>query len=905
MGGSKKQTVGYWYNWAMHFGWCKGPVDAFLEFRAGDKTAWSGRMTASGQININQPNLWGGEDSTSGGAGGIVGAMDIMFGEATQAPNTYLASTFGPVQSAHRGKFSTVFRGGKFGAFIANPKPVSAKIERILADWQDGVVWYPQKAVINVSSVVSPLELGPTSDGWSYKQVVSADSADYSADGYDASAWAVGQSPFASEAGHPYAGEGGFPAVKNTNWDLDTNIWIRRSFTVRKVGSFSLTIFVDNFATAWINGVLVLPRVGSIPTPGSDAFMHAINVPSGILRAGINTIAVKCEDFGTYSYAALSINDGDSSVNAMNPAHIIYDSITHADLSGEPTGMVNDASFHAAADKLYVEGFGLCTTYDSSQETPAQFQQRICDVIGGSLSQSRVDGLYYLDLIRGDYDLASLPIIGEDDVIAFEQDASVITETGNRGQAEWFDPVAKETRTTPPIFSMGNIQSAGRVIPLDTKKYPEIPVESLARRVITRDVKASAVPLNRLTLTTRATLRAARPGVNYRLQLPSEGIADMVVVIGSVAHGTATNGQMKIVAVQNIYSLPATVYVKPQDGLWEPHDTAAGASPNQRLIEAPYVEVVANLSAPDLAALPDEAGYVVAAATQPAAGTNYQLMTAAASEDYADHGAHDWCPSATVTGASDYLDTSLVIAGGSLLDRVAVGSWALWDDEIVRVDAIDVDAGTLTVGRGCADTVPTPAHAAGSRIDFIGDWGGSDQREYVGGDVIRAKLLTNAGNQLDPAAAPALTVTMNERQVRPYPPGALKINGVAYPTTVTGSFTVTWAHRNRVAQADQLVDTTTGSVTVAPNTRYGLRFLDATDTLLIERTDIGPASAAVVLNTTGDVTMELYTLDDVSTSWQRHRFTFAYTPPAETVVTAITATAYTPVYDGIIVDGGA
>src|SRR5690348_18455859 len=87
MGGSKKQTVGYWYDWAMAFGWCKGPVDALLELRGGDKTAWQGRMTASGQITINKPNLWGGEDSTSGGSGGIVGTMDVMFGEAAQAPN--------------------------------------------------------------------------------------------------------------------------------------------------------------------------------------------------------------------------------------------------------------------------------------------------------------------------------------------------------------------------------------------------------------------------------------------------------------------------------------------------------------------------------------------------------------------------------------------------------------------------------------------------------------------------------------------------------------------------------------------------------------------------------------------------------------------------------------------------
>jgi hypothetical protein len=95
-----------------------------------------------------------------------------------------------------------------------------------------------------------------------------------------------------------------------------------------------------------------------------------------------------------------------------------------------------------------------------------------------------------------------------------------------------------------------------------------------------------------------------------------------------------------------------------------------------------------------------------------------------------------------------------------------------------------------------------------------------------------------------------------------------------------------------------------GSVTPADNTRYGLRFLDNTDTLIIERTDIGPGTADVVLNYTGNVTMELYTIDNKGESWQRHRFTFAYTPPGGSPVNTITATAYTPVDDTTIIDGG-
>ena len=74
MGSSKKVTVSYWYKLIMHLGWCKGPIDALLEIRGGDRTAWSGELTSSGTISINAPNLFGGEKDQ----GGIVGDVDVL-----------------------------------------------------------------------------------------------------------------------------------------------------------------------------------------------------------------------------------------------------------------------------------------------------------------------------------------------------------------------------------------------------------------------------------------------------------------------------------------------------------------------------------------------------------------------------------------------------------------------------------------------------------------------------------------------------------------------------------------------------------------------------------------------------------------------------------------------------------
>jgi hypothetical protein len=881
MGGSSKQTIGYWYNWALGFGWCKGPVDAFLEFRAGDKTAWQGRLTSSGTISINKPNLWGGEDNTGGGTGGIVGDMDVMFGEATQAPNDYLISTFGPQQSGRRGKFCTVFRGGKFGAFVANPKPVSAKLERILDDWQDDTPWYPEKAriVVDPGTVfIDDLAFPATSAAVGSYAGVTIDSGFTAADiliveklpGMTYRAW----SPWPSDdnplaLGKPWFNE--FNVTNNTTGTI-TKYW---PGVVRGGEGFYATI--DEAEAAVLGKYILL-------SGGTSYTFWLEDTPVTDNRGGLSVKVYK------------------NGLNAMNPAHILYDSLTHADLQGEPVGAISDASFRAAADKLYSEGFGLCTDYDSNQETPKQFQQRICNVIGASLSQSRVDGLYYLDLIRGDYDIDTLPIIGEDDILAFSQDPSVITETGNKLSLEWFDPQAKETRTTPPVYSMGNIRSAGRVIPAETKKYPEIPMESLALRVASRDLKSTAVPLNKFDLSTRATQRGLRPGMNARLQVPSEGIADMVVVIGSVAHGTATKGDMKIVSVQNVYSMPSTVYVKPQDGLWVPPDTTPTASPHQLAFEAPYVELASSFTNADLSAMPADAGYLLTIATRPTAGTSYAINTAAAGEDYAERGAGDWCPTATINEAADYLDTAFTLAAGELLDRVAVGSWALWDDEIVRVDAIDADAGTLTLGRGCADTV-RQQHAAAARIYFCSDWVGTDRREYVDGDTVNAKLLSRlAAGTMALADATALPVVFVGRQALPYPPANVQIGGASRPASVSGDIVVTWATRNRLIQADQLVDATAASIAPEVDVRFALEFFDASDVLLVSKLDMDGATATVVLDTTGDVRMRMYAINDNGDSMQFHEEVFSYTPDPGTTDSSITAATWTP--QQIIIDGG-
>ncbi len=862
MGSSKKQTVGYHYKLLLHYGIARGPIDAFLEWRGGDRTAWSGQLTSSGTINVNAPNLWGGEKSE----GGIVGAADVMFGEADQAPSAYLGANLAPQQPGLRGKFTFLFKGGRFG-INPYPKSIGFKFRRILAGWDNDEPWYPEKAEIPMA-LGDILQLGPTSTGWKYK--IGAGSDDYIDPTFDDSEWSVGASPFASSTGHPYVAQGGYPNVVGTLWPTNTTIWVRRKFTIPNPFGFQLEIFVDNYATVWVNGHLVLPRQGSTSDPGDAAFRHAINVPANVLLSGDNVIVLKAEDFGTYSYAAFKITSQTAGLFAMNPAHILFDSLTSQDMQGEPLDNVDEASFVTAADRLYDEGFGLCTEYDHSRETSEQFQERILNVIGAAMTQSRLDGRYRLDLIRGDYDLETLPVLTDADILEFTREPSNPNDSVNEVIVEWFDPERKEKRATTPLQSLGAIMAAGGVIS-ETGKYPEIPVESLALRVAARDLKNKSSPTNRFNMTTTRRTYGWRSGTFFRLQAPRRGIADMVCMVGEISAGTLRSGVMTMTAAQDVSRMPATTYVEIEPGV----DTAPSQTPQlpaaQTVIEAPYIELIGALPNAELAALAADAGYLIAMAVRGTTGINFNLWTKADAEDYVDQGVGDWCPSSLVNEAAtiDSAETEFTLSGMKDLDRVVVGTAALWGSEMVRVDAIDPDAGTLTLGRAVGDTV-IQQHAEGERIWFYDQWGATDQREYVAGEQAFAKMLTNTSSQqLAIELAPASSVVMDQRAARPYPPAGLRINGQLLPLTIIGEIELTWEHRDRVLQADQLVDDTEASIGPEPGTTYTVRWylngalIETQDGITGTTTTYAPAGG-------GQLRIELESVRDGLPSWQMH-----------------------------------
>ncbi|WP_288094358.1 phage tail protein, partial [Thiomonas sp.] len=128
-GGS--QIVGYRYYMGMHLAVCHGPVDALTEIVVGERSAWTGNVTASGRLALAADSLFGGDKSQ----GGISGPVDVALGESTLAPNDYLVAKIGAPQPAYRGVFSLIGRQLFIGSNNPYAKPWWVRVRRAPKGW--------------------------------------------------------------------------------------------------------------------------------------------------------------------------------------------------------------------------------------------------------------------------------------------------------------------------------------------------------------------------------------------------------------------------------------------------------------------------------------------------------------------------------------------------------------------------------------------------------------------------------------------------------------------------------------------------------------------------------------------------------------------------------------------------
>lgn len=916
MSKNKKVTVGYRYYLGLHFGLCHGPVDAVQKVVVGEREAWVGEQTASGSLAIYAPELFGGDKRE----GGIVGFLDVAMGESTQAENGYLVSQLGAGIPAFRGILSAVWRGGQVTANNPYLKPWAFKVRRILQGWSGGSAWYPEKAAVGEATyltergedfvdgglgtytlaagnidafqvVSTPYGSGmQTRNGSGYmphqiiRPVTVPGNLAYLSVKFNVLAHGIGEDSgliqFLDEANNVvFAFDSGreptFDALQRPNFSF----WAEVGSPGNPIGSAAVT------PNEWYQlDVSYQPSSGAFfarVTRLSDGAVHGEITRTVSNRQQIAKLAFFSDEAGsvtstvpgTTNFADLRYLFGDGFAD-MNPAHIVYECLTNQDWGmGYPTTAIDSASFTAAADALFFEGFGLSMLWNR-QEAIEQFIAVVLDHIGGILYVDPASGKFALKLIRSDYDRDTLPEYGPAALVSAESyQRQAWGETVNEITVVYTDAVTNKDFPVT-VQDLANISVQGGVVS-QTRNYPGIRNAGLAARVALRDLQAGSTPLASIKLTaTRAAWRVF-PGDVFRLSWPEYGIDDVVYRCLGVNRGTLTDGQIIIDAVEDVFGLPENTYLVEQPGEWEDPSNEPAQAPYRLLQEAPYWDLVRNLSQADMSYVDSLSGYLETLAVRPSNdATNYSIYAKTGAADYTQRGNGDFCPTATIIGALTKTTTAITLENGIDLDIVDVGGYAIIDNEYVLVESIDWLAGTATIARGVLDTVPTE-HAAGARIWFADGYQGFDTTEYADAEVVDVKLRPITGRgELALASSPVDSLTFDQRQYRPYPPAKVRFDSLEWPVIIEGSadIVLTWAHRDRTLQTAYIV--TQGEASIGPEAgvTYSLEVADEALTVLHSATGISGATATVPATslTSGLLRFRLWSVRGGLASWQIH-----------------------------------
>ncbi|MAQ09573.1 MAG: hypothetical protein CMQ11_07040 [Gammaproteobacteria bacterium] len=855
--GGKAQTVGYKYYLGMHLGMCHGPIDAFTRLQVDERDAWVGYKT-SGSISITANTLFGGDKRE----GGVSGTIDLAMGEPTQGQNSYLVSKLGALIPAFRGVACLIFRQCYLGN---NPylKTWSARGQRVFKRQNGLMQWYPAKAAIASSATTKATEV--TLSWWqssSPQGGASLDTAKMTMRFWDIHGNSLGFHDSSEETGPVYPE------------------WEQRSITATAPAG---TARVQLFQHMWRNSGesndgyiddITLTFDGEpvvVPNPGAEEGVQGWTSVEGGIEAyeGGRSGGFRFAGGHGHDYTA-AYQDIPLGVVDMNAAHIIRECLTDPEWGmGYTDDDVDDVSFRAAADIFFNEKLGLSLLWDKTK-TIEDFVSMVQEHVDCALYVSRTTGKFVIKPIRGGYDEATLLHLDESNIGSVD-DPTRITfgELTNSVTVTYWDATTGKDATVT-IDDPALLRQQG--VPINAPlQYPGFSNTRNATIAAQRDLKVLSSPLLSCTITANSDAKELEVGDVFKFSWSRWGLAEVVMRVNGISYGTGRNNRVKISCTQDVFDTDTNLTIVVPDSGWTDPSGPPSVVEQQLVAEAPYYELVQALGQSDtdnkLLTHP-EIGYLIAAGLRPASAINAALYTDDGA-GYEDVGAMDFCPSGVLSTNITKTQPNFVLNDGSDLEEVTIGTHFQIGEELMRVDAIDVETGAIMVGRGVLDTVPEE-HLAGEVAFFWDAYAGFDPTEYVQGEEVDAKIIPISGAGVLPLdAADAMTLTLNQRACRPYAPGDLRINGESYAPNAyyEGEVTVTWTHRNRIEQTGgYLVDHTAGDIGPEPGVEYRLRLY--VDDVLEQEIEPAVSPQAVTPIGSGVIRIEVHAKRDGVYSWQ-------------------------------------
>lgn len=869
----KKPKVGNRYFYGLHLIPCR-KADGVLAVRMADKIVWEGKR-GDGFIDIDQKEAFGGDERE----GGFSGRIAVMLGKPVQTANVYLSNLFGSLTPAYRGVVSLVFQRPYFNANSARLPALQLKMLNV-DDIHKG--WLPDLAIVDATykaescHVYICIDFGATMTDNGKAAVQGAALAAFvralkgsrssihvagnsTTSGISISFFDIVQDSEYEEIAlliEEYCAFDPSDNIWGANWvlgfeDAET-FFLEAASRRRRLGGSSILDQIRD-ATAPIFGGETSATTRRIVVFATDGINDEPGEPEAaaeILQA-IPSVEVFCfniVEIDTTQSVKLDNTpaDGVPIIPAdkperlrdlmgnvfltwadLNPAHIqrclLIDPMRGGTASADQIG----ESFAIAAQEYFDEGLGLSVRFSGAD---ANLRDRLeidrhCDAV---TYLSRATGKWEHRRVREDFDIGDLPVLDGTVVKDWTKlrrpkrrelpnKLTVLYTDRSNGKS------ASITRSNPV-----GVRQAGRVRKGQDSRYPFVSIPRLAERLCVRDLTASSDPLLAGDLPLAYLPAGFEIATVVVVRVPSAGggVEDVPVRITEIRHGAGTDASVWLKVVEQRFDLGAGLppVVEP------PTDSLPGrALPATVRIagEAPYQILVEQVGQSDVdAALADEPGLgrLFIAAARPNGQHLDALVAIDSGAGWQEEGRVEYsAASVTLEPLPAEGDARQVrIEGNATLGEVTFGQLAMIGDEILRIDAMDLDGSDiiLTVGRACLDTAPA-FHGVGAPILFFGP-GEIMETGFMDGEAVDVALLPRTGSDLLAlGAAPVDSVTFASRAIRPYPPGRLQINGSFAQGQLTEEVELTWAHRDRRMQTAPIPeDHEAGDIGPEPGTTY-------------------------------------------------------------------------------------
>lgn len=259
----------------------------------------------------------------------------------------------------------------------------------------------------------------------------------------------------------------------------------------------------------------------------------------------------------------------DSGLYDVNPSHLIYELLCGPDdwtMGGSPSALDTD-SFVYAANVLYQEQFGLSLAW-TKQTTIEALVQEILDHIQGMFFFNPATGKGTLKLLRGDYDINTIPTLGPDQMKVRQFRRKLWGETVNEVTIQYTRPDTEETDTVT-YQDPGNIAMQGEVVN-QTSNYYAIRSSTLAAFVGARDITSASQPLASAEIDVDRRQWTILPGDVFKMTAPKLDILSVVMRVMEVDYGNVNSAVIKLTLLEDVYALQESRFVQlPPPSKWE------------------------------------------------------------------------------------------------------------------------------------------------------------------------------------------------------------------------------------------------------------------------------------------------------------------------------------------------